>query len=69
MWCVAPFSGARARLPTERASIIQALKFGGRQNLARLLGPLLASTFAIVAAQEIDIIVPVPLHQAQGERR
>jgi ComF family protein len=50
--------------------VIQALKFDGRQNLARLLGPLLASTFLESwSPGEIDVVVPVPLHPRRRRER
>ncbi len=67
-----PFSGARSFgcYRSELSRIIQALKFDGRQNVARLLGPLLASTFLESwSPQEIDVVVPVPLHPRRRRER
>ena len=67
-----PFSGARAFgcYSCELSRIIQAFKFDGRQNLAGLLAPLLATTFLDTwSAQEIDLIVPVPLHPRRKRER
>jgi predicted amidophosphoribosyltransferase len=67
-----PFSGSRAFgcYSTELSRIIQALKFDGRQDLARLLGPLLASTFLESwSPREIDVVLPVPLHPRRRRER
>jgi ComF family protein len=67
-----PYSGARAfgRYGSELSRMIQAFKFGGRQNLAGLLAPLLASTFQeFWSDREIDLIVPVPLHPKRKRER
>ncbi len=66
------FSGARSFgwYSSELSRIIQALKFGGRRDLAKLLAPLLASTFVEWAGrQEVDLIVPVPLHARRKRER
>lgn len=70
--CPPPFSGARAFgcYSSELSRIVQALKFDGRQDLAGLLAPLLASTFLESwSSQEIDFIVPVPLHPKRKRAR
>ncbi len=67
-----PFSGARAfgYYSFELSRVIQALKFDGRQDLAALFAPLLASTFLESwSSQEIDLIVPVPLHPKRKRER
>lgn len=67
-----PYSGARAFgcYSSELSRVIQALKFDGRRNLAKLLAPLLASTFLESwSPQEIDLIVPIPLHPKRRRER
>ena len=67
-----PYSGARAFgcYRSELSRIIQAFKFGGRQNLAGLLAPLLAATLqGSWSPREIDLIVPVPLHPKRKRER
>ena len=67
-----PYSGARAfgRYSSELSCIIQAFKFGGRQNLAGLFAPLLAATLQESwSPREIDLIVPVPLHPKRRRDR
>jgi len=67
-----PYSGARAfgSYDFELSRIIQALKFDGRRNLVRLLGPLLASTFLENwLPSEMDAIVPIPLHRSRKQDR
>ena len=70
--CLPPYSGARAfgAYSSELSRIIQALKFGGRRNLAGLLAPLLASTLVESWPERgIDLIVPVPLHAKRRRER
>jgi ComF family protein len=67
-----PYAGARAfgRYSSELSRIIQAFKFDGRRNLAGLLAPLLAETLQESwSLQEIDLIVPVPLHPKRKRAR
>ena len=67
-----PYSGARAfgAYSLELSRIIQALKFGGRRDLARLLAPLLASTLVEFWPEHgMDLIVPVPLHSKRRRAR
>jgi ComF family protein len=67
-----PYSGARAFgcYSAELSRIIQALKFDGRRGIAGLLAPLLASTLLDSwGLQEIDVIVPVPLHPKRKRER
>lgn len=67
-----PYSGARAYgwYGSELSRIIQALKFEGRQNLARLLTPLMAETLLEAwDLREIDLVVPVPLHPKRQRER
>jgi ComF family protein len=69
---IPPFSGARSfgYYSYELSGIVQALKFGGRRNLSKLLAPLLASTFlAFWSPQDMDAIVPVPLHPLRRRQR
>ncbi len=55
---------------TEISSLIQALKFGRRQNLARPLSTLLARAFCESwDRSEFDLIVPVPLHAKRLRQR
>ncbi len=70
--CLPAYSGARAFgcYTSELSRIIRALKFDGRQDLAGLLAPLLASAFLDSwSPQEIDFIVPVPLHPRRKRER
>jgi len=70
--CLPPYSGARAFgcYSAELSRIIQALKFDGRRGIAGLLAPLLASTLLDSwGLQEIDVIVPVPLHPKRKRER
>jgi ComF family protein len=53
-----PYGGALARA-------IRHIKFGGRRDVARTLGGLLASSIAFGA----DLIVPIPLHAARLRER
>jgi ComF family protein len=67
-----PYSGARAfgYYSSELSRMIQALKFDGRQNLAELLAPLMASTLLESwPTLEIDLVVPVPLHAKRKRER
>jgi len=67
-----PYSGARAFgcYSAELSRMIQALKFDGRQDMAKLLAPLLASTFLESwSPTEMDLIVPVPLHPKRRRER
>lgn len=67
-----PYSGARSFgcYSTELSCMIQALKFDGRQDMAKLLAPLLASTFLeFWSPREIDLILPVPLHSKRRRER
>jgi competence protein ComFC len=67
-----PFSGARAFgcYGAELSRIIQAFKFDGRRNLVKLLAPLLASTFLESwTLEDVDLIVPVPLHPKRRRKR
>jgi ComF family protein len=67
-----PYSGARAFgwYNAELSRIIQALKFGGRRDLAPQLAALLASTFfEFWSAGDFDLIVPVPLHARRKRER
>jgi ComF family protein len=66
------YSGARSfgYYMTELSRIVQELKFRGRQNLAGLLGGLLAGTYCEVWSREdFDCIVPVPLHSRRKRER
>jgi ComF family protein len=67
-----PYSGARAFgcYSSELSRMVQALKFDGRRDLAALLAPLLASTFLETwSPQEMDVVVPVPLHARRRRER
>ncbi len=67
-----PFSGARSFgwYSSELSRIIQGLKFEGRRDLASLLAPLLASTLLVwTGRQDVDLIVPVPLHSRRKRER
>jgi ComF family protein len=70
--CLPPYAGARAFgcYSAELSLMIQALKFYGRQDMAKLLAPLLASTFLeFWSPQEINFILPVPLHPKRRRER
>lgn len=67
-----PYSGARSfgYYAGELSRVVLQLKFQRRQNLAGLLGPLLASTFFDCWERtEFDIVVPVPLHPRRRRTR
>ena len=67
-----PYSGARAFgwYGSELSRAIQALKFGGRRNLAGFLAALMAETLLEAwDARDIDLIVPVPLHPKRLRER
>lgn len=67
-----PFSGGRSYgyYEAELSRLVLEFKFKGRRALARLLGPLLAATFSDCWKREdIDLIVPVPLHPARKRER
>jgi ComF family protein len=67
-----PYSGARAfgYYSSELSRMVQALKFSGRRDLAPLLAPLLASTFLeFWQPEDVDLIVPVPLHPNRKKER
>lgn len=67
-----PFSGARSfgYYTLELRRILHALKFHGRKELSFLLSPLLALTFiSSWPRQEVDVIVPVPLHPKRKRER
>jgi ComF family protein len=67
-----PYSGARAFgcYSAELSRIIQAFKFDGRRDLAELLAPLLASTFLESwNPEDVDLIVPIPLHPRRRRMR
>ncbi len=67
-----PYSGARSfgYYRGELSRLVQGLKFGGRRNLAGLLSPLLARAFAQTwTRNQIDLIVPVPLHPRRRRER
>ncbi|MBN1569278.1 MAG: ComF family protein [Acidobacteria bacterium] len=67
-----PYAGARSfgYYTAELSKIIQELKFRGRRNLVRLLGPLLtAAFFESWSRDEFDLIVPVPLHPKRRRDR
>jgi ComF family protein len=66
-----PFDRALALLRYQRPAPqwVQALKFGGRLEYARLLGELLADAVAAQLATTPDVIIPVPLHPARQRRR
>jgi ComF family protein len=59
------YSGARAYgyYAAELSAVVRALKFGGRKNLVKLLGPLMAEAFHEAWGPDaFDLIVPIPLH-------
>jgi ComF family protein len=67
-----PFSAARSfgYYEAELSRIVLELKFRGRRVLSRLLGPLLQAAFLDSwHREEIDLIVPVPLHRARKRER
>lgn len=67
-----PYSGARSfgYYTAGLATIAQELKFHGRRNLVRLLGPLLAAAFFDSwHMEDFDLIVPVPLHARRKSER
>ncbi len=67
-----PYAGARSfgYYSGELGKIIQQLKFHGRRNLAGALGPLLtAAFFESWSREEVDCIVPVPLHPKRRRER
>jgi ComF family protein len=67
-----PYAGARSfgYYAAELSRIVQYLKFQRRQNLVDLLSPLLASTFFDCwEREELDLIVPVPLHSKRRRDR
>jgi competence protein ComFC len=69
---VPPYSGARSfgYYTSELRQLIQAFKFKGRRDLARLLAPLIASTcLESWPEREADVIVPVPLHSKRKRER
>ncbi len=66
------FSAARSYgyYQAELSRIVQQLKFRGARNLVGLLGPLMASAFLDSwKRDEIDLIVPVPLHKKRRRER
>ena len=66
------FSSARSfgYYTAELRRIIHQLKFSGRQDLAQLLAPLLLSTFFNTwRREEVDAIIPVPLHSKRLRER
>lgn len=66
------YSGARSfgHYADELSRLIQGLKFHGRRNLAALLASLLASVFfECWNRDEIDLIVPIPLHPKRKRER
>jgi ComF family protein len=67
-----PYAGARSfgYYSAELSKIIQELKFHGRRNLAGLLGPLLTAVFfESWNREQIDLVVPVPLHPKRKRER
>jgi ComF family protein len=69
---IPPYSGARAfgLYSAELSRVIQALKFDTRRNLAKLLSPMLVSTFLKWwQPGEFDLVVAVPLHPARRRQR
>jgi ComF family protein len=69
---VPPYSGARSfgYYSSELRQLVQAFKFKGRRDLARLLAPLIASTcLESWPEREADLIVPVPLHSKRKRER
>jgi ComF family protein len=66
------YSGARAFgcYSAELSRLVQALKFEGRQDMACLLSPLLASTFLEYwSPADMDFVVPIPLHPRRRRER
>jgi competence protein ComFC len=66
------FSGARAfgYYMSELRQMIHSLKFRGRRDLSSLFAPLLASVFHEAwTREEVDLIVPVPLHPKRQRER
>jgi ComF family protein len=69
---VPPYSGARSfgYYTSELRQLIQAFKFKGRRDLARLLAPLIASTYLESWPERgADVILPVPLHSKRKRER
>lgn len=67
-----PFSGARSCgiYTAELSRILRALKFEGRQDIARLLGlPMATAFFDSWSRDDVDIITPVPLHAGRERER
>ena len=67
-----PYAGARSfgYYTAELGKIIQEMKFHGRRNLVRLLGPLLTvAFFESWRREDFDLIVPVPLHSKRRRER
>jgi ComF family protein len=67
-----PFAGARSFgvYTAELRSAVHALKFDGRRNLGEPLARLLESTWrATWSAEDVDRIVPVPLHPRRKRER
>jgi ComF family protein len=67
-----PFAGARSYgyYTAELAKLVRGLKFNGRRNLTGLLAPLLAEAFfAGWNRDDVDLIVPVPLHSKRRHER
>jgi ComF family protein len=67
-----PYAGARSfgYYTGELTSIVQGMKFSGRRNLAGLLAPLLTATFYDTWNREqVDLVVPVPLHSKRKRDR
>ena len=66
------YSGARAfgYYSAELSRIVRAFKFDGRRDLAPLIASLLLSAFLeFWLPQDIDLIVPVPLHSKRKKER
>ena len=67
-----PYAGARSfgYYTAELGRIIQELKFRGKRNLVKLLGPLLtAAFFESWSREEFDLVVPIPLHPKRRRER
>jgi ComF family protein len=67
-----PFSGARSfgYYTAELSKAIQEFKFHGRRNLTAHLAPLLARSFSESwRRDEIDMVIPVPLHPRRKRQR
>jgi ComF family protein len=67
-----PYSGARAfgYYSSELSRIVRAFKFDGRRDLVPLLASLLASAFLeFWLPEDVDLIVPVPLHSKRKKER